>query len=104
MNRQGVVALGWSSIKFGVGIGFDAGTHFFVAQRLALVEPFQPLLHLLAKPGVMVDVVFHQPLDVFLCAAVVLGSDTVEFRLQVRMKVYFHIAQYEQVSPPLSTT
>lgn len=59
-------------------------------------------LHLLAKPCVMVNVAFHQLLDVFLRTAVVLGSDTVEFRFQVRMAVYFHVWQYEQMDLALS--
>lgn len=74
-----------------------------MGEKLSSIELVQTFLHLLAKPCVMINVVFHQLLDVFLRTPVVLGSDTVEFRFQVRMEVYLHICQYEQVDLALST-
>ncbi len=52
----------------------DTSANFFVSQELPSVELLQASCHLLAEPGVMVDVVFHKLLDIFLGAALVLGS------------------------------
>ncbi len=45
----------------------DASADFFVRQEFPAVQLVQPSSHLLAEPCVMVDVVFHELLDVFLC-------------------------------------
>jgi hypothetical protein len=58
----------------------DASADFFVCEKLPFVELLQASCHLLAEPSVMVDVVFHKLFDVFLCAALVLGSGPLHFR------------------------
>jgi hypothetical protein len=50
----------------------------------------QTLLDLLAEPRIMVQLVFHMPLDVLLWAAVVLGTGSVHFRRQFGRQMPFH--------------
>jgi len=61
----------------------DPGPNFLLRQIFSPVELVQALLHLLAEPRVMVQVVFHKLLDVLLRAAVVLGGSTINFGLQL---------------------
>jgi hypothetical protein len=61
----------------------DASADLFVCQELSSVELLQASCHLLAEPGVVVHVVLHKLLDVFLRAALVLGSGPLHFRLQL---------------------
>ena len=69
----------------------DSGPDFFVRNKLPVVELLQTLCHLLAKPRVMINVMFHKLLNIFLRAALVLGSSTFHFRLQFWRKMHFHI-------------
>ena len=69
----------------------DSNSDLFVGQELSSVQLFQASGNLLAEPRVMVDVVFHELLDIFLRAALVFGSGTVHFCLQLRRKFHFHI-------------
>ncbi len=62
----------------------------FVSQEFPAVQLVQSSCHLLAEPCVMVDVVFHKLLHVFLCTALVLGSGSVDFRLELWRKMHFH--------------
>ena len=59
----------------------DASADFFVREELPFVELLQAFCHLLAEPRVMVNVVFHKLFDVFLCAALILGSGPLHFSL-----------------------
>ena len=59
-------------------------------EELPFVELLQASRHLLAEPSVIVDVVFHELLDVFLGATLVLGSGPFHFRLQLGGKMHFH--------------
>src|ERR1700730_12892602 len=71
----------------------DASADLFVSQELPPVELLQASCHLLAEPCVMIDVVLHKLLDIFLRAALALGSGPLHFRLQLRRKMHFHISQ-----------
>ena len=57
--------------------------HFFVGQKLTAAELIEALPHLLAKPRIVVHVLFHKLADVFLRAAIVLRSDPINLCLQI---------------------
>jgi hypothetical protein len=69
----------------------DTIADFFVSQKLSPVELRQASGHLLAELRVVIDVVLHKLFDIFLGAALVLGSGPLHFRLQLSRKMHFHI-------------
>jgi hypothetical protein len=68
----------------------DSLSYLFVREVFATVELFQPLLNLLAKPCIVVEIMFHKLLNVSVRVAAILSGDAIQFHLQVVIEMYFH--------------
>src|ERR1022692_3021791 len=69
---------------------FDTLSYLFVREVFAPVELLQPLVDVLAKPCVMVEIMLYKLLNIPVSIAAVLSSDAVQLGLQVWAEMYFH--------------
>ncbi len=69
---------------------FDTLAHFLVLEVFAPIELLQALIHLLAEPRVMIDVMLDQLLNILVRIAAVLSGHTVKLRLQLGAEMHFH--------------
>src|ERR1035437_9850356 len=69
---------------------FDPLSYRFVREGFAPVALLQPLLDVLAKPCVMVEIMLYKLLNIPVSIAAVLGGDAVQLGLQVGAEMYFH--------------
>jgi len=70
----------------------DARADFLVGDNFSLVELSEPRFDLLAKPGVMIEVMLDKLPDVFFRAAIIFRRDVGQFRLELGTKIHFHTA------------
>src|ERR1035438_10007798 len=68
----------------------DTLSYLFVREVFAPVELLQPVLDVLAKPCVMVEIMFYKLLNIPVSFAAVLGGDAVQLGLQVGAEMHFH--------------
>ena len=61
-----------------------------MGKELASVQLLEPLLHLLPKPGIMVEVLLHKLLNIGIRAAAMLGRGLLNLRFYLRCEMDFH--------------
>lgn len=81
---------GPTNLHLGVKQLVDPCAHVFVSFGFPTVEFGQASLDLLAKPGVVVDVMLDELPDILFRVAVVFGSDMRQLRQELGAKVDFH--------------
>ncbi len=64
--------------------------NFLVSEKLAAVEPVHACSHLLPKPGIIIQIIFDELLDVIVGGSAVFRCDSVKLRLQFRSEMNFH--------------
>src|SRR5438270_7073629 len=69
---------------------FDTLSYLFVREVFAPVELLQPLLDVLTKPCVMVEIMLYKLLYISVRIAAVLGGNAIQLGLQVGAEMYFH--------------
>lgn len=61
-----------------------------MGKEFASIQLFEPLPHLLPKPGVMVQVLLHKLLNVGIRTAAMLRRDALDLRLNLGREMDFH--------------
>ena len=65
--------------------------NFVVSKKLAAVEPVQAGSHFLPKPGIIIEIIFDELLNVVVGGSAVFRRDAVKPRFQLRSEMYFHV-------------
>src|SRR6266852_2588980 len=91
IRKKSSAAAGASGAAFTCGTFHRYDRRLLRASGTPLCRAAPSLSSPLAEPCVMVNVMFHKLLDIFLGAALVLGSGLLHFRLQLGRNMHFHI-------------
>ena len=61
-----------------------------MGKELSAIKPLQARLYLLPEPYIMIEIVLNKLLNVLIRFTAVFCRNTIELRLQFRVKVHFH--------------
>jgi hypothetical protein len=83
---------------------FQTCPNFSVCQEVAPIKLIEACRYLSPKPGIVIEIVFHQLLDVLVRMAMYICGDAVKLGLQLGRKMHFHYPQVRETRDVASST
>jgi hypothetical protein len=77
-------------MSFSLELFLQESAYFFVRKDFAAIKLIKAVLHLFAKPHVVLQVMFDKLLHVLVCVAGNVRGRAVQLRAQFRREVHFH--------------